>query len=65
MVTKNALSVRTGRFLRRGDICKKRGPPAAFSATRKEEKKMKKDDLFIYMIIGRCEEKKWSNIKFL
>ena len=26
---------------------------------------MKKDDLFIYMIPGRCEEKKWSNIKFL
>ena len=39
--------------------CKKHGPPAAFSATRKEEKKMKKDDLFIYMIPGRCEEKKW------
>ena len=26
---------------------------------------MKKDDLFIYMIPGRCEEKKWLNVKFV
>ena len=38
---------------------------AAVSATRKEEKKMKKECLFTYILPGRCEEKKWVIVKLV
>ena len=36
-------------------------------ATRKEERKNEKEvvEVFVYMIPGKCEEKKWTNFKIV